>query len=328
MTDNAAVRLVRRFDAFQQRTGPLAFVVAVNKKFGDDLGGSLAAQLTYYGFLSIFPLLLVLITVLGMVIGGNEDLINRIVNSATRQFPVLGTDLGDTIRALHRNSPVSLTVGLAGLLWGALGSVQAGQYVMAQVWNIPRADRPGFGPRVVRSLAVLGVFAVFLVVSSGLGALAGVTGLSGNAAVVGRVAVLLLSTAVNAGLMVGVFRALTPKEIGTRDLVPGAALAGVAWTVLQLLGGLLIGHVVTRMTPVYGTFTVVLGLLWWIAVVVRIVLYGAEVNVVRARRLWPRALAPPPLTTVDRQMLVTYARQAQIRPEVEVSAQVDEPEPV
>ena len=64
---NVAERLVRRVDRAQQGVRPLAFAVGVFKKFGDDRGGSLAALLTFYGFLSLFPLLLLLVTILGLL---------------------------------------------------------------------------------------------------------------------------------------------------------------------------------------------------------------------------------------------------------------------
>ena len=60
---NPVERGIRKVDGFQQGWPPLAFVVAVVKKFGDDSAGSLAALMAYYGFLALFPLLLVLITV-------------------------------------------------------------------------------------------------------------------------------------------------------------------------------------------------------------------------------------------------------------------------
>ena len=133
---NALERGLRRLDAFQQRHRPTAFAFAVIKKFGDDRGGSLAALLTYYAFLSLFPLLLLLVTGLGFVLGHNPDIEKRVVDSALSEFPIIGPQLGKSVNALQ-GSGLALVVGLVGLVWGSLGVSQAAQHAMAEVWNIP-----------------------------------------------------------------------------------------------------------------------------------------------------------------------------------------------
>jgi quercetin dioxygenase-like cupin family protein len=95
---------------------------------------------------------------------------------------------------------------------------------------------------------------------------------------------------VNVGLFLLVFRVLTPRQIPTRQLIAGALVAGVAWQVLQAVGGYLVGHYLRRTSEVYGLFAIVLGLLFWLYLGAQLTLYAAEVNVVAARRLWPRSL--------------------------------------
>lgn len=321
---NPFEKVLRGVDRTQRRTGPLAFAFAVNKKFGDDQAGNLAALITYYGFLTLFPALLILVTVLGIVAGGSSSIQHRVLHSVLAQFPVIGNtsgplSLASNIHRLRRNSPIGLGVGLLGLVWGAIGSVQNGQYAMAQVWNVPQRDRPGFVPRTLRSLAVLVVMFVFVVLSAGL---TGVTTFSGSQGPLWRALAVLGSLVVACGLMVAVFRLLTPKQIATGQLVFGALAAGVAWTALQAAGTWLLDHELRGMSQVYGLFAIVLGALWWIYLVARVVLYAAEVNVVRARRLWPRSMVQPPLTEADQRMLETYPHQEERRPEVEVSARV------
>ena len=85
---------MRAVDDFQQRHRWLAFPVAVAKKYGEDQAGHRAALLAYYGFFSLFPLLLVAVTVLGFVLQGRSDLGERIVDSAVAQFPVIGDEIG------------------------------------------------------------------------------------------------------------------------------------------------------------------------------------------------------------------------------------------
>src|SRR2546430_1753623 len=122
-------RVVRRIDEFQQRHRPLAFLFAVVKKFGDDQGGNLAALITYYGFLSLFPLLLVLVTVLGFVLQNNPDLRDDILNSAVAQFPIIGDQIRNNVGSV-RGSGLGLAVGILVTFYGGLGVCNAAQDAM------------------------------------------------------------------------------------------------------------------------------------------------------------------------------------------------------
>lgn len=300
----------RRADRIQQRSLPIGLVVAVVRKFGDDRGGQLAAQLTYYGLLSIFPLLLLLVTVLGMVAGSNPAWAHRVESSALAQFPVVGAQLGGNIHALHRRGAVGIAVGVAGLVWGSQGAAQSAQFAMAEVWNIPNIARPGYWARLGRSLATTGAVGIFLVVSTVVAGRASFAG--GGMLVVGAVAV---SLAVNTALFATAYRILTPTEVPWRRLVPGAMVGGVGWTVLQFVGGALVDHTLRNASQVYGFFAVVLGLVAWLYLGAQLFVYAAEVNVVLARRLWPRSMVQPPLTTADREVLRSLALEEQRRPE-------------
>src|SRR5665213_725787 len=118
---NPVERAVRAVDAFQQRTFPLNFLFSVVKKFGDDSAGSQAALITYYGFLSIFPLLLVMITLLSMYVSPGTE--HRIVHSALSQFPIVGNQLSGP-NGIHRLKSGS-TVGLASGSWRWSGAPSA-----------------------------------------------------------------------------------------------------------------------------------------------------------------------------------------------------------
>jgi YihY family inner membrane protein len=321
--ENPLKRFLRSVDRVQRSNKVAAFTFGVIKKYGDDNGGSLAALLTYYGFLSVFPLLLVLVTVLGIVVGSHAALEKHILNSALSQFPVIGNELGSNIKTLHEDSPAGLTIGLLGLIWGSTGVCQSAQYAMAQVWNIPKLKRPGFLPRLGRSALLLAVGAIFLIVSSGL---AGVATFSGSRAVALRIGGGVLVGVVDIALFVIVFRILTPASIPGRDLWPGAVVAGIVWAVLQTVGGFLMDHELRHSSQVYGFFAIVLGTLWWIYLAAQIVVYSAELNVVRVRRLYPRSLVQPPLTAADRTALAAYALVEQRRPEVSVSASDADPD--
>jgi YihY family inner membrane protein len=311
---NPAEQALRRVDRYQQQHPWVGVPFAVVKKFGDDKGGNLTTLLTYNGFFALLPLLLVLVTLLGYLLGHH---------SALAEFPILGTQLEENIHALRANG-IGLAVGIAGSMWGARGVTQAGQHAMAELWNIPGKDRPSFWTRQLRGLALLLVFALGLAATTlltGLGSL-------GSHTAGFRLANLVLATTVNVALYLLAFRVLTPRQIPTRQLVAGAIVGGVAWQALLAAGGYLVGHNLKHASEVYGFFAVVLGLLSWLYLGAQLTLYAAEVNVVRTRRLWPRSLLQPPLTQPDQRALVDLAKQEERRPEQSVKVTfTPEPEP-
>jgi YihY family inner membrane protein len=318
---NALERGLRRLDAFQQRHRPTAFAFAVIKKFGDDRGGSLAALLTYYGFLSLFPLLLLLVTGLGFVLGHNPDLQRRIVDSALSEFPIIGTELRSSVNALH-GSGLALLIGVIGLLWGSLGVSQAAQHAMAEVWNIPGRERPGFFPRLARSFSIIALLASGLVATTALSGVGTATG----PAMFWRVLTIAASVGINAVVFFVGYRLLTPTVIETRSLVPGALLAAAGWSLIQTLGGYLVAHQLRQTSEVYGFFAIVLGLIAFLSLGANLTIYAAEVNVVLARRLWPRSIVQPPLTGPDRDALREIAKREERRPEERVDVRFVDPQ--
>jgi YihY family inner membrane protein len=268
----------------QQRSRWLGFPFAVMGKFRDDNGGALTTVIAYNAFFALFPLLLVVVTVLGFLLGRDSGFQQRLLGSAVAEFPIIGDQVQDNLHGL-RGSGIGLAVGLVAFAWGARGLTQVAQHAMAEIWNIPGRQRPSFWARQVRGLLLLLVFAVGLAATSLLTWL----GSYGGKAAAVALANLAAAAAVNVGLFLLAFRVLTPRQILTRQLVAGALVAGVAWQVLQAVGGYLVGHYLRHTSQVYGVFAIVLGLLFWLYLGARLTLYAAEVNVVRVRRLWPRA---------------------------------------
>lgn len=311
---NSAERTIRRLDAFQQRHLAPGFVFGVIKKYGDDNAGNLAGALAHSAFGSVFPLLLFLVTILGIVVGSHSALRADVLHSTAREFPIVGTDLRKNISALHRNSAIGLAVGLGGTVWGSIGLAENGIFTMMQVWNLPGTQRPNYPKRMVRALGFLVLLGVGLLATTFLtGVVPQIT--SGIGVTVGSAAV---SGVVNTVEYLIAFRILTPGEVRLRQLLPGAVAGGVAWTVLQEIGGLIVGHYLRNDNAVYGLFAIVLGLFAWIYIGVQVTVYAAEVNVVLARRLWPRAIVQPPLTRADRRSMAAQANQNRRRPEQRV----------
>jgi len=317
---NPAEAVLRRVDEWQQRSPVVAPVFGVIRKFGDDRGPSLAALLAYYGFLSLFPLLLVLTTILGFV--GNEDLKESILGTTLEQFPVVGEQIGRDVTHPLEGSGFALVVGLLGLLYGSLGVTQVAQRAMADVWNVPNVVRPGFLPRLGRSIGFLLAVLVGLATTTGISGLATASGTGGLVRVVSFVAV----TAIDIVLCGVFFRVLTPKQVPWQQLWPGAVAGGIGYAALLALGTSLVQHQLRQSEALYGQFGFVLGLVGWLYLTAQVTLYAAELNVVRARRLWPRSILQPPLTDADQEVLEAIALQEERRPEQNVDvAFEDEP---
>ena len=305
---NMVKRATRAADTLQQRYAWLAVPVAVWKKFGDDQAGNLAALIAYYAFVSIFPLMLVLVTVLDIVLGNHPALQHRLLNSALSHYPLIGQQLGH-IGALHQ-SGLALVVGLLGTFIGARSVATAMQNALNTVWEIPFARRPGFPWSWLRSFGLVLVIGISLIGTTTLSTLA-----TGGADRVlpgfgGKVVALLVSLVLNVGVFWLAFRLGTAREIGWRQLRLGAVIAGVIWQILQYVGGYFISHQLAHASPVYGTFAVVIGLLAWLYLQAELTLYAVEINVVTAQRLWPRSIAPPPYTEQDHRAFELYAQAA------------------
>jgi membrane protein len=286
---------LKAFDRFQRRHRTLAVPMAVIKKFADDQGGNLSALIAYYGFFSLFPLLLVFVTGLGFVLDGNPDAQEAVVNSALKDIPIVG----DQIQAGSlTGSGTALVVGLVGAILSGLGVTLAAQTAFQRVHGVPHRDRPDFLFSRLRGLgllAVLGTLQIVSTVASGL--VSG--GFGGPLLVVAGIAVSLVTNLV---LFIAVFRLLTDGDVDNRRLWPGIISATILWTVVQAVGGAYIGHVVKGAGATYGTFATVIGLLTWIFLGARIVVYSAELNSVLDGHLWPRGLFDP-LEPADRRAL-------------------------
>lgn len=314
-------RVIRRIDACQQQYGPTALIFGVMKKFGDDNAGNLVSSLAYSAFVCVFPLLLVLVTILNIVLASHAALRRSLLRSALGQFPVIGTQLGHSIHGLQRSSVIGLCVGLVVLAWGSTGLAQAGLFAMAQIWNLAGPERPNFVTRLGRSLEFLVVLGAGVVIST---ALAGFGTFGRHNAGLGILSE-ASAVAVNIVMYFLVFRVLTPKVIVSRELVPGALLGGVGWTILQAVGGYLIGHDLRHDSVTYGVFGIVLGLVAWIYLGSELTVYVAEFNNVLARHLWPRGMVQPPLTEADQRSMALQATQNQRRPEQEVTVSFNTP---
>ena len=304
--------IVQRVDRFQREHLWVGFPYAVLKKFSEDKGGYLAALIAYYGFFSLFPLLLVLVTVLGFVVGNNPELQDKIVNSALTQFPIIGEQL--RVKSL-RGSGIALAIGIGGALWAGTAVVQALENAMDRAWNVPARRKPKVVKARLKALLMLGVLGVATIVATGLSGIAGATG--GALGAPFKALAFAGSLAVNFGVFLVAFKVLTVADVSWRDVVPGALLAGVTWGILQSVGNFIVANQLSKASATYGVFAVVIGLLSWLFIGAQLTVMAAEVNVVRVRHLLPRSIKPP-LTEADKRALALQAEKEQRQPEQHV----------
>jgi membrane protein len=302
--------LVDRLDGLQRRRRAIGLPLAVVYKFFDDQGNYLAATITYYAFVAIFPLMLISSSVLGFVVQGDEALKEQLLDSALGRFPIVGDQLGRPEGL--QGSATAVVVGAITALYGILGLGQASQNAVNAAWAIPRNSRLNPVVSRLRSAVafVLGGMALIAlgVLSSLLGYL-DVLGSGGWAR-----ALNMLVTVALTGLVLSVMMWLAlPERPRWRSVLPGGLSVAVMWQLLQNLGGIYVENVVARVSEMNAVFALVLGLVGLLYVAAVMAMLGIEINVVLARKLYPRALLTPftddvALTDADRRVYTDYAK--------------------
>jgi YihY family inner membrane protein len=308
--------VLHSLDRRQQESRRASFVAAVIKKFSEDQAGQLAALIAYYGFLSLFPLLLVLVTVLGFVLQGDPHDQQKILNGTLGQFPIIRDQL-----KLHslKGSALGLAVGIVGALLAGMGITNATQQAFNRIWHVPFKERPNFIFSRLRGLGMLAALGTLAIVSTGAAGFVGATSHGAFAVIAG----VLIALIVNLLTFMTAFKLLTAIDLEWRDLLPGVIVATISWQLLQHLGGYYIDHELKRTGPLYGTFALVLGLLAWLYLGAQLTLVAAEINVVRARKLWPRSFFADPLLQGDKRALTASAETEERVPEEDVTVSFD-----
>ena len=305
---------LRRLDSWQQRSPVLAIPVAVVKKFVDDGADRLGVQIAYWGFFSVFALLLVFASILGFVFQSNPDLQRQLLDSTLERMPVIGPQISGDIGTLT-GSGLALAVGVVGALWTGLGVTLAIGTALDRIWDVPQPKRAGFLSSRLRGLLVLasvGAVNVLATVAVGLATAGGV------GTVVTQVLSLVASGVIDLVLFAASFRVLTAAHVTTRQVLPGALFAAGCWLGLQALGGVFVTKVLAGSSQTYGGFAAVIGLLSWLLIASELILIAAELNVVLARRLWPRSLTGE-LLEADKQALRASAHAAQLDPRQQIT---------
>ena len=313
-------RILAWVDRLQQEHGVLGFPYAVIKKYGDDEGGRQAALITYYGFLSIFPLLLVGVAVLSRVLANHPDLRRRLTDAIVP--PALQPTVEHSLATLP-TSTVPLIVGLVGLLLSGTGVVFSAYQTLNHVADVRHRLRASYFSRYARVFAVL---AILMLGALAVGTLTVVATALPSEPGLQRAAAVLGSALVIFGVLLLGAKLLLARPAPFRALWPGAAAGAVVVTVVLTLGAPLLARLVAKAGPVYGSFATVAGIFALLYLVGQALVYSAEIAAVRYARLWPRALDLNRPTAADVRALTLRAREEERIPAARVDFHLAEPD--
>jgi len=304
---NVLERLLRGADRLQQKHPAMSFPLAVIMKFGDDQAGYYAALITYYAFVSLFPLLLVGFTVLRTLAGHDQALQERLIRATVDFFPVIGSELQQNIHTYHGYG-IGVVLGLLVVFYGARGIANVLQDASNFMWRVPRTARPGFPFNVLRSFGIIVVGGAGLVVTT---LVAGFVTSVSRSNLVGRMGLAVLALVLNSLVFMVVARLATAKQVPFKHLVLGATLGAFFSQLLQMAGGWIILHQLKGTSTLYGIFAGVLVLLFWLYLQAQVYVYAIQIAVVRWQGLWPRNFMQPPLGRADKQVYSGYALMEQ-----------------
>lgn len=296
-------RIIWRVDQFQRERPALGFPLAVVKKFGQDKAGFLAALVAYFGFFSIFPLMLAFMSVLGFVLPDAEDQ-QEFADAAADQIPVVGGKIQDVAGTLD-GSVIAIVIPLLVAVWSGLKIVDAMQNALNDVWDLPSFHQPKMVKKRLRGIVMLGLIGGGLagtVVASNIASLVDVIPGIGSVAIWGG------SLAISIGLYVLAFQLLTDVDLPWKDILPGAIFGGTGWWALQTFGSVLIVRQQESAGQAYGDFASIIALLVFLFLAAQISILGAEISVVKARKLWPRSIQKGSLTEADVRAFELLAR--------------------
>jgi YihY family inner membrane protein len=308
-TGNPIERLLVRLDAFQQKHRAFAFPYAVVKKYGDDEAGHQSALITYYGFLSLFPLLIVATSVVDLIAQHNMHLRTKLLADINTYFPIVGNQLQAQVHT-HSKTGLALFLGILVTLYGARGIADAVRGALDHAWAVPKVKRSGFPKNILKSVGLL--------FGAGLGLLFTAVLASYATSAFGHSLIFrLVPVVVNIGLLYLIFMYTfligTSRHHRRKDLRLGAVFAAIGLLLLQTLGGYLITHQLHNLQGLYGQFALVLAILFWIYLQAQVFTYAIEISVVHTYKLWPRSLTGKSLTHADQEAFRMYAEKEAYR---------------
>jgi len=264
------VKIKEKLDELGERWPWFGTVLAVQKRYTELNGNYLASAVTLSAFLSILPLLLVAVAVIGFVATNNPNLARDVVAEVGLRGEA-ADNINKAVQKAQESRRLASIIGIAGLLWSGLGLVAAFQYAINASWQ---ATGRGWRDKL-KGLAWLAGSTLLFVTSFATAVVIGL--LPGFLKPVGALA----SLSVNFALWVWTFKILSTREVGWKALVPGAVVGALGLEVLKYVGGYYVPGAVTSASALYGTLGIVFATLAWLLFFGRLVVYSTIVNVIR-----------------------------------------------
>ncbi len=294
-------RILGKLDDFIQRHKFLSLPYSVQKKYSDDQAGYQAALVTYYGFLSLFPLLIVAMSLTQLSLLHSAHLKAKIITALNKNFPIVGSQLQNSVHSNHK-AGIALIISVLITIYGARGVAQAFQSVMNHIWQVPMYKRGGLINNL-KSIILVIFLGVGFIVSGVLSSY--FTAPHSNIWL--RIAAFIVSLLLLTLILMVVFKLSLSIRRKLREFFSGALTAAIGFQIVQAVGGFLITHELKKLSSLYGTFAVILATLFWIYLLARIILYATEIDTVLDLKLWPRSLTAYRLTPADQRALKMYA---------------------
>ncbi|MGA8845404.1 MAG: YihY/virulence factor BrkB family protein [Nocardioides sp.] len=275
----------QRWTALRERFPAFDHVVRMQGHYGKVKAGQQAGAVTYYGFLSFFPILALAFFVVGLVsnlysdAGARQDLIT-VIDSVLPN--IVGEEEGEiSLDSISSFSGLAGVIGVVGVLYSGLAWVSALRDALLVVFETPARERPSFLGGKLRDLATLAMIGLILIVA------VAVTGFVSGFATdiltfleldqdfewVVRLIALVLGLVANTVLFFAIFKILSDPEPPRRSLWQGALLGAVGFEVLKQISGLLLAS--TTDQPAFQAFGIALILVVWINYFSRLLLYAA-----------------------------------------------------
>ncbi|CAN5630473.1 N/A [soil metagenome] len=270
----------RRVMEIRRRSKAGNTLVLAIRNFRTHRTGRNAALVAHYGFLSVFPLLLVFTTILGFVLQSRPQLRDQIIDSAFKRIPIIGEKVGSQPQELKGNVLV-LIFGLIVAMWAGMRAFNVFQSALDDVAEVAIDQRRSLLRTRERSLLGIAVVGGAQIATAILTSLIAVSGVK----VLHRVVLVIGAVVVNTLVLAAAYRWLCVRKFTWRQVAPGAIAAGVAFATLQIAGTVVVGRAIANASSIYGTFASVIALLTWLSLHALVALVGAEINhVLPARR--------------------------------------------
>lgn len=268
-----------RVQRWRDRHGAVDAAFTLQEHLRDHRTTKNVALVAHFGFLSVFPLMLVLTTVLGFLLEDRPHWRERIIDSAAERIPIIGPQLADSPERLKGNAVV-LVVGLLTTLWAGTKAFLAMQTALDDIAEIPLDQRANAAMSRLKALVGIALIGGAQLVTAATTAFVGVAGLAG----ISKGLLVVAAVVINIAVVLGTYRWLCTRHRPWRELLPGAVFAGIIFAGLQLVGTTLVSRAISKASPVYGTFAAVIALLSWLSMHVLVALLGAELNVLISDR--------------------------------------------